>query len=201
MMNTVNCYIKDFKGSYYRINEKQELVIAKEKESASLFSVEEASNRIGKGKKSHFYIIENVENELTIYDESTPSVYGLGDNIEGLFSSFYRACNNIDLIREELQKEQSDVDQEISDIYHYIEFFDGDVEQLLEVTLLLQNKLRSRRDVKNRLAKIQVLKDTIFGKKCFTIFENANLRIEKMKFKKYRPRRLNSLFDEPVVPA
>jgi hypothetical protein len=48
-------YIVDGNGNYYRVNDKDQLVMAKDWRDAGVFSFADANQRIGGGKKSHFY--------------------------------------------------------------------------------------------------------------------------------------------------
>lgn len=56
-VDTVNAlhYIVDGCHNYYRINGKDQLVVAGSREEAGVFSFAEANQRIGGGKKAHFY--------------------------------------------------------------------------------------------------------------------------------------------------
>lgn len=56
-VDTVNAlhYIVDGCHNYYRINGKDQLVVAGSREEAGVFSFAEANQRIGGGKKVHFY--------------------------------------------------------------------------------------------------------------------------------------------------
>lgn len=46
------CYIMDYSGNYYRINEADQLVTAGSKEGASVLTFSQANGRIGAGKKA-----------------------------------------------------------------------------------------------------------------------------------------------------
>lgn len=54
-------YIVDGNGNYYRINRKNQLVVANGREEAGVFSYVEANQRIGGGRKAHFYSIIPIE--------------------------------------------------------------------------------------------------------------------------------------------
>ena len=55
--NDTQVYIMDTQKKYYKLNDKGQLVIAKNKEEASIFRAIDAVIRIGKGKKSRLYKI------------------------------------------------------------------------------------------------------------------------------------------------
>lgn len=48
-------YIMDGCGNYYRLNNKEQLVVAESREDAEVFSFFDANQRIGGGKKAYFY--------------------------------------------------------------------------------------------------------------------------------------------------
>ncbi len=54
-------YIVDGNGNYYRINRKNQLVMANGREEAGVFSYVEANQRIGGGRKAHFYSVIPIE--------------------------------------------------------------------------------------------------------------------------------------------
>lgn len=58
-------YIIDGSGNYYRIDGDNQLVIADSRDTAGLFSLEEASERIGDGKKSQFYATVPMDEAVT----------------------------------------------------------------------------------------------------------------------------------------
>ncbi|MBD5509850.1 MAG: hypothetical protein HDR08_01105 [Lachnospiraceae bacterium] len=66
-------YIVDGSHNYYRINGRDQLVVAGSREEAGVFSFMEANQRIGGGKKAHFYSAIPVEEKelLTIDFESS----------------------------------------------------------------------------------------------------------------------------------
>ena len=50
-------FIADSFGNYYRINDKDELVVAADKRDAGTFSYQEVQERIGKDKRAKYYTI------------------------------------------------------------------------------------------------------------------------------------------------
>lgn len=56
-MNTGDkCYIVTTEGKYCKLNERGDLVIARDYSEATLFHRQEAEARIGKGRKSRFFV-------------------------------------------------------------------------------------------------------------------------------------------------
>ena len=63
-------YIVDGSGNYYRINDKDQLVMAKDWRDAGVFSFADANQRIGGGKKSHFYTAIPIEaDKISVSDD------------------------------------------------------------------------------------------------------------------------------------
>ncbi len=54
-------YIMDYSGNYYRTNERNDLVVVKNANEASVFSFIEANKRINSGHKNKFYFMTPVE--------------------------------------------------------------------------------------------------------------------------------------------
>lgn len=54
-------YIVDAAGNYYRVNADNQLVAAKNRDEAGVFSYIEANERVGNGRKSHFYSLISVD--------------------------------------------------------------------------------------------------------------------------------------------
>ena len=50
-------YIVDGRGNYYRVNTNDQLVVAGSREEAGVFGYFKANQRIGRGKKAHFYSV------------------------------------------------------------------------------------------------------------------------------------------------
>lgn len=70
--------------------------------------------------------------------------------------------NKSQRIRDKKLKELSQVDLEISDIYHYIEIGGYNAVQSSKVFKLLRQTLSKRRDIKDEFDLIQALSDSLF---------------------------------------
>lgn len=91
-----------------------------------------------------------------------------------------------------LSKNLSDIDCEISDIQHYIEFTNLNAYQGWHVCSLLKDKLKKRRTIKDELLIINSLKDCKFDIKDL---ENIQLFIKNMQNRQYKPKKLFDLFE------
>lgn len=95
--------------------------------------------------------------------------------------------------KENLVTRLATLDQELSDIHHHMEFTNYNAYQGYLVCKSIQNRLRSRRKVKNELAQINSILDSKFSNVSpEKIEELINPKEEVV----YRPRQLDELFEE-----
>ena len=110
------------------------------------------------------------------------------DKIDGLNGLATEALHR----KDELVRQLSKVDQELSDVNHYIEFCNLNAAQGYKAYKMIKDRRIKRRSIKNEL---QVV-DIILSKK---ISETATDEIQKaiagMDQRTYEPRVLNELFD------
>jgi hypothetical protein len=93
----------------------------------------------------------------------------------------------------ELSQRLSQIDQEITDIQHYIEFHKLNAAEGYKVYKLLQDKLLVRRGIKDDMAKFQILNNA----KVSDIFDGTlEKNLEVLANRTYTPRVLKELFTE-----
>lgn len=93
----------------------------------------------------------------------------------------------------ELSQRLSQIDQEITDIQHYIEFHKLNAAEGYKVYKLLQDKLLIRRGIKDDMAKFQILNNA----KVSDIFDGTlEKNLEVLANRTYTPRVLKELFVE-----
>ena len=127
-------YIVDTSGNYYKVDEKNSLVIARNSSEATLFTIREANARIGTGRRSRFYnmleadvapapreipIPEPVEAieapELDTFD--TPTMFdSLKNDWESMLTNLCYMSDHMSEYQNNLNQMLSDVDKEICDI-------------------------------------------------------------------------------------
>jgi len=94
--------------------------------------------------------------------------------------------------KEELCKQLSDVDKELSDINHYIEFCNLNAAQGYRAYKMVKERRVKRRSIKNEL----VVVDAILEKRISdSIAEEIEKVIQSLDERTYTPRILNELFD------
>lgn len=100
-------------------------------------------------------------------------------------------ANSFETMKNNLTDKLSKIDQEISDIQHYIEFNNLDAYKGFKAYKLLQETLIRRREIKNELLKIQIFTET-------TVSDLFNGRLEQringIQNRTYTPRVLTELF-------
>lgn len=201
------CYIVTTEGKYCKLNERDDLVIARDYSEAILFPRQEAEDRIGKGRKSHFYRIEaaplplagvaelstqncdNRENATTMFE-------GYHYDWEGMLSNLCYMSQHITEYQAKLHGMQSDVDQEISDIMHYLEFTDPGTEEMLKASQMLQERRRKRREITDEIEKTNIIREVFLDRNFETKVHQALGRMERMKVRQYTPRKLTDLFTQ-----
>ena len=172
---------------------------------ADVFSNKQATgilqSNLSKALKSVFYVkkideppklIKQISQE-TVQDNTervstAENIQRWIDKIDGLNGLATEALHR----KDELVQQLSKVDQELSDVNHYIEFCNLNAAQGYKAYKMIKDRRIKRRSIKNEL---QVV-DIILSKK---ISETATDEIQKaiagMDQRTYEPRVLNELFD------
>jgi len=203
-------YIIDLSGNYYKVNKKDGLTRVSNSSEADTFSILEANKRIGTGKKSHFYttleatseesVLVDIQDEESYnapdYDEiEKPTMFDtLHNNWEDMLASLCYMSDHMAEYQRNLNGMLSDVDKEICDIMHYLEFNDLNDTDMINASKMLQERRRHRREIKDEMEKTELMKST-FLDNAFSIKVQQSLDfMEKMKTRQYTPRKLTDLF-------
>ena len=207
-------HIVDMSGNYYKLNEKNNLVIARDSSEATLFTIREANARIGTGRRARFYNLLEVDvtpmpiavpklepeesyeaPELDTFE--TPTMFdGLHNDWESMLTNLCYMSDHMSAYQNNLNQMLSDVDKEICDIMHYLEFSDLSDSDMLKASRMLQERRRKRREIKDEMDKTALMRST-FLDGAFGIKVQQSLEvIEKMKERQYTPRKLSELFDQ-----
>lgn len=67
-------YIMDYSGNYYRTDQTNQLVAVTKEEDAAIFTLAQANNRIGAGKKAAFYCMVPIEAKKDVADVETENL-------------------------------------------------------------------------------------------------------------------------------
>ena len=218
MMDTGKRYhIIDMSGNYYRLNEKNNLVQARSSAEATMFSLREANERIGSGRKARFYSVleaipQPVEMPVPDIEEkyeapelsvgTTPTMFdSLHNDWESMLANLCYMSNHINDYQDNLSQMLSDVDKEICDIMHYLEFNDLDDCDMLKASKMLQERRRHRRKIKDEMEKTVLMRETFLDRAFETKIHQSLEVMEKMKTRQYTPRKLNDLFQQQKATA
>lgn len=210
--NTKRFYILDLSGDYYRRGSRAGLVRARGAEEADTFSLTEANKYIS-GKKGRFYSVIEAEEAHQDVEETTyeapelnqsniPTAYDtLHNKWDELLTSLCYMKDHIGEYQENLKSMLSDIDKEICDIMHYLELNELDDEAMLKASKMLQERRRHRREVKDEMEKSALMKST-FLDGIFEVKVQQSLEfMERMKARRYTPRKLYELFDTEKLSA
>ena len=80
-------YIMDYSGNYYRTNDRNDLVIAKNANEASVFSFIEANKRINIRHKNKFYLMTPVEDIQEEYQSDEEGMKPVSGNLANVIIS------------------------------------------------------------------------------------------------------------------
>lgn len=216
-MTSRRFYIVDMSYNYYKLDEKGNLVVARNSDEATTFSIKEANSRVGTGRKAKFYqIIEATEIVMTpAAEEVIPEARSeepakgsmmfdsLQNNWEDLLSNLCYMSDHIGEYQDRLNDMLSNVDQEICDIMHYIELNELSDDQMITAGKMLQERRRHRREIKDEMQKTALMRETFLdGNFGIKVQQSLELMV-RMKDRYYTPRKLSDLFREQTqkVPA
>lgn len=203
-------YIMDRGFFYYRVNNKSQLVIARNKDEADVFSYDEARRKIGNGRKAQFYFMVPTEEEQEVVQiEETPQqqiidipkpiiqdTYDLSElDWKEYLLQFSYIASSVKTYHDELTEQLSEVDQKISDLMHYIEMYELSDDESISAVEQLKGYREQRRDIKDKM----FIADT-FGRLMGTSTNIAKSKetiraITGLEKRKYAPRQLMELFE------
>lgn len=110
------------------------------------------------------------------------------DKISGLNGLASEALHR----KEELTNQLSQVDKELSDINHYIEFVNLNAAQGYKAYKMIKERRIKRRSIKNELEVLSI----ILGKKISdSVTDEIQKAVSRMDGRRYEPRVMNELFD------
>ena len=188
--------MRDRKGKYVPTYCETLADVYSNKQANSIFQ-----NSLSKALKSCFHLqkidkppelVKQITQEEVKENTETPSrsenIQYWIDKVSDLNGLASEALHRKDILLNQLSK----VDQELSDINHYIEFCNLNAAQGYKAYKMIKDRRIIRRSIKNELDVLNI----ILGKK---ISETATDEIHKaitgMDNRKYEPRVLNELFD------
>lgn len=112
------------------------------------------NNCIGPTMRSYWEIIEEDALSFFIAPRSTAKEDGSEFDWEAISRSQYQLYNELSRYEEELRLRLSEVDFEICDIHHYIEFFSLDAAKGYKAYRMLKERLERRRFIKDEMVRV-----------------------------------------------
>lgn len=207
-------YVTDTYGTYYTINASNRLVPTNEKEQASKFTLGKANSVIQtmiKPMQRYQYIIREVESEKTETTVQENSVQYMDVKEEDCFETMFDMtdmdwinyiqtliifCSDLKQYRVNLNYLLSQVDKEICDIMHYIEFNNLDAANGYKMYKMLKDCRLRRRKIKDDLEKINMIIPALADKELKEKLKTCLSQMKGLEHRKYAPRVLSELFEE-----
>lgn len=201
--------IVDNVGNYYGVNEYDALVVAKDEASAQWFDILEANKRINNSGMST--VLRTVAVNRSVIKEYSYSAGQTDDenqefcmeelNLVRLAKELSFVQANMTKYQKKLKEQQTVVDEEICDVLHFIELYQHDDEQSLELVDRIQNCRKKRREIKDEYFKIETFARIFTPGGMVNLLKDINKQMDHMKFRDYTPRRLPQLFVQAVKQA
>ncbi len=202
-------YVTDKFGTFYKLSEKGNVVTATGINDARVFTQEEIEKHIGKRKKLRMYNLidtyDFVEAPITEDNTQREDKKPINDmfnvNWETTLSHLNYMSSNIEGYRSSLNMRLSDIDQEICDVMHYLEFEDLDESALIDVSKMLKKMRQNRREIKDEMDRANAMCSTFLTDDFQLKLQQSISMIEKMKMRKYTPRKLEGLFKTDIISS
>ena len=188
--------MRDRKGNYVPTSCEVLAGVYSNKQANSIFQ-----NSLSKALKSCFHLqkidkppelVKQITQEEVKENTETPSrsenIQYWVDKVSDLNGLASEALHRKDILLNQLSK----VDQELSDINHYIEFCNLNAAQGYKAYKMIKDRRIIRRSIKNEL---DVLNIILSKKISETATDEIHKAITGMDNRKYEPRVLNELFD------
>lgn len=187
---------RNHKGKYIPMSGESTADIYTKKQATDILE-----HRLSKPLKARFRVekydkpIENLEKVTKVDIKNNTEKVMISENIQkwiNKISDLNGLAKELVDRKNELNQSLSEVDKEIQDCLHYIEFTKLNAAQGYKIYKLLKDRQVNRRSIKNEL---QVL-DIIFEKKISeSVTEEIIKKVSKMDCRNYKPKVLQELFD------
>lgn len=207
-------YVTDTYGTYYTINASNKLVPTTDKEQAAKFTQAKANSVIQtmiKPMQRYQYIIREAVREKEETETQANSVQVIDYKEEDCNETMFDAldmewnqyiqtlitfCSDLKQYRINLNYLLSQVDKEICDILHYIEFNNLDAANGYRMYKMLKDCRLRRRKIKDDLGKVNLIIPTLGNKELVNSLKTCLSQMKAMDQRKYTPRVLDELFEE-----
>lgn len=201
-------YITDTYGSLYALDDSNKLIVVNREEFATKFTLAKANNIIQKVIKpmqryqfvlkeatntaaleEHYMDLGNEAYITTRFDDMDTDWIWEMDNL----ISF---CSQLKQYRVNLNHMLSEVDKEICDIMHYIEFYNLDAAKGYKMYKMLKDCRLRRRKIKDEYEKVGMAITALANEDLIEKMKTALKQMKGLDSRLYTPRILTELFEE-----
>lgn len=162
-----------------------------------------------KDKKGDYYLLEAGESGLVCEEqeggeEVSKKLHRLREKMlcgtqglawEAYLEQFCQVAAELPNYKKELGRLLSDIDMQICDIMHYIEFYEMDTEKSVRMVKLLQESRKQRREVKDELLRTEQFQKSLGTVANLKSAKAAIRQMDMLDTRIYHPRKLGDLFE------
>lgn len=197
-------YILENRLGEYITNVNNKFTVTGNIKKATLFKTENKANNVKSSlpkaiRKSNYYIKElSAEDEDQMISDAEYTVTGHANREDESVTKIKEMLQEISdceqdlILKEEMYKTRlSEIDRELSDIDHWIEFYPVSAYDGYRMTKMRKDRLLERRGIKDSLSEISIIRSIKGGQTLKSL--------NGIEDKKYTPRVLTDLFREKEV--
>lgn len=201
-------YITDTYGSLYALDDSNKLVVVNREEFATKFTLAKANNTIQKVIKPmqrYQFVLKEVPNNLSLEDdylELEKNAYistrfdDMNTDWKWEMENLISFCSQLKQYRVNLNYMLSEVDKEICDVMHYIEFYNLDAAKGYKMYKMLKDCRMRRRKIKDEYEKVNAAIIALANEELIEKVKTALKQINGLDKRMYTPRILTELFEE-----
>ena len=208
IMSSKLYYITDTYGSFYALDDSNKLVVVNKEEFATKFTLAKANNTIQKVIKPmqrYQFVLKEVPNNLSLEDdylELEKNAYistrfdDMNTDWKWEMENLISFCSQLKQYRVNLNHMLSEVDKEICDIMHYIEFYNLDAAKGYKMYKILKECRLRRRKIKDEYEKVGAAITALANDDLIEKIKTALKQMKGLDNRLYTPRILTELFEE-----
>ena len=201
-------YITDTYGSFYALDDSNKLVVVNKEEFATKFTLAKANNTIQKVIKPmqrYQFVLKEVPNNLSLEDDYlelernayiTTRFDDMNTDWKWEMENLISFCSQLKQYRVNLNHMLSEVDKEICDIMHYIEFYNLDAAKGYKMYKMLKDCRLRRRKIKDEYEKVGAAITVLANEDFIEKIKTALKQMKGLDNRLYTPRILTELFEE-----
>lgn len=150
-------------------------------------------NSVGKQIRSRYRVVEIEDAITTEYNvkKKSETIQGSVEEISNCVEQFVGLVEDLNHKKEKMLLALSDIDQEINDINHYIEFGTFNAYQGWLAFNMLRDRLKKRRDIKDKVFILTQLNDCRLDINAMIHMRDT---VQALDDRTYQPRKLFELF-------